>query len=158
MVTVFLLAITFCVLFILVFDDASAGLPGFFAGLLLGLVVAALIGNSFPTKTINIVSEPIEQLPVVSAEGYAFYLQKDEGKNLYSYMVKGEIRTLNFNEADPVYESGVPFIEYSRTELALPKGQGWKRWFGTTNLPREDIVIHLPQGSMYLIQSNKKSN
>lgn len=156
MVTVIVAAVLVAWLFVVFFEEDAASVPGFFLGFVIGLLLAIWIGTCYPTKmTINI-NEPIEQLVLAENEQNVFYLQRDEENKRYYFMLGGETRSLSDFDVEIVYESNVtPYVLYTKTEFDRSQGKNWMWLFGISNLPRENIVIHLPQGSIYFIQPEK---
>lgn len=132
-------------------DKVDGFFIGLILGLILGVVLAVVIGVSFPTKTTVIASQPIEEMVFYSGDDGSFYLLSDESKHKFTYRINNVDTIVSSADAEIKFETGVtPYVEYIKVEHDFPKGQEWKWFFGISHYPYDSIVIHVPQGVVYL--------
>lgn len=152
MVTFFLVLIGVVVLSMKIAKDK---VDGFFIGVILGFIfgiaLALVIGANFPIKATVMASQPIEQVIVDSGNEGSIFLLIDEKEDEYTYNINGNDTVVRFAEADIKFEAGVtPYVEYVNIEHDFPEGQDWWVLFGISQYPSDSIVIHIPQGVVYL--------
>jgi hypothetical protein len=157
MVTLVVCWIVLFFIFILIEGWLEAGgviaILGFILAGALGYVIASSIGDSFPTKTTQLMQQPLQVLEVGESQNIQFYVQEDKSNTMYTYKVDGSLKSLSYSDGGIVFDKAqTPYVEYTKTEFDFPEGQGWRRIFGISETPSEAILIHIPQGSLYITE------
>jgi hypothetical protein len=154
MVTLIVVALLLGFLFFYLYDDGAFVLLGLLCGCFVGGLLAGYIGSTYPTATTTTL-ENIQVLNVGADVSGKYVVEKNEASDQYIYQVDDVIKTVSINNSVNVSYTpdGVkPYVEYSKTVLALPEGQGWKRAFCLTDYPRNHTTIHIPQGTMFVVE------
>jgi hypothetical protein len=115
--------------------------------------VASYIGDSVPIKS-TVMSHPELQVlsSIGSGDGNQFYLEHNQKDDSYTYQVGDIISTEQGYKVKLVFDAPMkPYVEFVDNYKDYSNGQQWKWLFGVRDDPLDLTVIHVSQGSVFVV-------